>query len=154
MDRGSCSFAEKALNAQKAGAIGIIVANNVVTEAAFAMGFDQQHDSVQILAMMVSNDVGNALRQLNVRHGTGKTALFMSVELAAKAQTAAGTVGQIAMEQHVYVPEATQSWLQTHTKLDILETKETGSLTWQAMLINLAASMQPVQDLDQLLEDP
>lgn len=43
--RGACSFVEKAINVQAAGAVGIVVINHVNAQAAFAMGFDQCNQS-------------------------------------------------------------------------------------------------------------
>ena len=58
MFRGSCNFTVKVKNAQNAGAVGVIVSNNVTGDP-FAMGGSDT--SITIPAIMVSSDVGNSL---------------------------------------------------------------------------------------------
>lgn len=60
VDRGTCNFTDKVLNAQKAGAIGVIVANNVAGERAFAMGGTERR--VKIPSGMVTFEDGQTLR--------------------------------------------------------------------------------------------
>jgi hypothetical protein len=62
VDRGSCNFTVKVVNAQRAGAIGVIVANNVGTTAAFAMGGTDRR--IRIPSVMVGRDSGQALRMV------------------------------------------------------------------------------------------
>lgn len=59
IERGTCTFAEKATNAQQAGAIGAVVFNNLPGGAPFAMGATV---TVQIPAVMIGNAAGLALR--------------------------------------------------------------------------------------------
>lgn len=60
VERGTCNFTDKVLNAQKAGAIGVIVANNVAGERAFAMGGTERR--IKIPSGMVTFDDGQTLR--------------------------------------------------------------------------------------------
>jgi extracellular elastinolytic metalloproteinase len=60
IDRGSCDFTVKVMNAQGAGAIGVIVANNTGGDTAFSMGGTERR--VRIPAVMVSQNNGSALR--------------------------------------------------------------------------------------------
>lgn len=59
VDRGSCGFAVKAKNAQNAGAIGVIVANNV---AGAAPGLGGADNTVTIPTLSVSQADGMAIR--------------------------------------------------------------------------------------------
>jgi hypothetical protein len=58
-DRGTCNFSVKAVNAQRAGAVGLIVANNVPGNP-FEMGLGSGNP--RIPAVMISQDDGAALR--------------------------------------------------------------------------------------------
>lgn len=59
VNRGSCTFVTKTLNAQNAGAIGVIIANNAATGFPPLGGFDP---SVTIPTFGVTMDFGNTLR--------------------------------------------------------------------------------------------
>ncbi len=59
--RGSCEFGVKALNAQDAGAIGVIIINNLAGEPV-AMGGGVDGPSVTIPVVMISNITGALLR--------------------------------------------------------------------------------------------
>ena len=147
VDRGACSFVEKALNAQAAGARGIIVINNVQAESAFAMGFDQQHDVVKILAVMVSKMAGIELQKTVLQLSMNNQETYIVVQAdASSAGTNIGSTKTIAMEQHVYVPDATQSWLQTHDALQGHAKQGNTARTWQSLLMDLASSLQSLQD--------
>jgi len=61
LDRGECNFTVKVKNAQDAGAIAVIVANNVDGDAVITMGGDDS--LITIPSMMVSQNVGIAIRQ-------------------------------------------------------------------------------------------
>jgi len=62
VDRGTCNFTDKALNAQRAGATGIIVMNNVGGTEVFTMGGTSR--AVRIPAVMISQNDGAQLRAL------------------------------------------------------------------------------------------
>lgn len=61
IDRGTCSFATKAKNAQNAGAIGVVIANNVAGTAPALGGTDP---SVVIPTVSVSKDDGDWLKNV------------------------------------------------------------------------------------------
>lgn len=65
IDRGTCPFATKILNAQQAGAIGVIMANNV-TGNPIAMGGNGT--GINIPSGMTTLGAGNALKQLLNQH--------------------------------------------------------------------------------------
>ena len=62
IDRGTCAFVDKVLNAQIAGAVGVIVANNVGGDAIFTMGGTSRR--IRIPAVMIGQDDGAALEAL------------------------------------------------------------------------------------------
>ncbi|RYV03417.1 peptidase M36 [Shewanella sp. OPT22] len=62
IDRGACSFIDKILNAQNAGAIGVIVANNA-DGSAIRMGGDDPKLEIQIPNIMISKAEGMELDQ-------------------------------------------------------------------------------------------
>jgi len=76
VDRGTCSFAEKAVNAQTAGAIGVIVANNVAPGLP-PMGGDDP--TVTIVNVGISQADGNSIKAnlpgVNVTIGLSATLL-------------------------------------------------------------------------------
>jgi hypothetical protein len=61
IDRGSCDFAVKVKNAQNAGAIGVIVADNVPGEYPIIMGGTD--NTITTPAFMVSFETGDAMKQ-------------------------------------------------------------------------------------------
>jgi hypothetical protein len=67
IDRGGCEFGLKALNAQQAGAIGVVIANNNVADPdeTFVMGAGASGGSVTIPGVMVSKNSGDALKLLS-----------------------------------------------------------------------------------------
>jgi len=69
IDRGGCQFSLKALNAQNAGAIAVIICNNN-GDAPFTMGPGDQGDDVTIPAIMISQadcqTIRNALPGVNL----------------------------------------------------------------------------------------
>ncbi len=62
VDRGSCEFGVKGLNAQNAGAIGVVVVNNVAGNSTIAMGGGAVGGLVTIKAGMIGNDDGNLIK--------------------------------------------------------------------------------------------
>ncbi|MBW3671549.1 MAG: DUF11 domain-containing protein [Acidobacteria bacterium] len=60
VDRGDCTFVTKALNAQQAGAIALIIANNV---EGGAVGMSGSDDSITIPVISVSKEDGATIRQ-------------------------------------------------------------------------------------------
>ena len=142
VERGSCSFMEKAVNVEKAGALGMIVVNNVISEAAFAMGFDRHEHSMNITAMMVNKDAGQTLR--HPQDDPDDEAPLLLVELIDLLNATQSPGQSVYMEQHVYVPDATQSWLENND--DLTKLAHQGSLTWQSLLSDLAASIHSVQN--------
>lgn len=60
IDRGNCTFTMKAANAQAAGAIAVIVANNVASAA--PPGMSGSDPSITIPVVSVTQDVGNLIK--------------------------------------------------------------------------------------------
>lgn len=60
IDRGDCVFVEKVKNAQNAGAVGVVIANNVADPAIIQMGGSDT--SITISSVMVSQADGNTIR--------------------------------------------------------------------------------------------
>ena len=140
VDRGTCSFVEKALHAQQAGATGIIVINHMPDEPAFAMGSDQQGQAVTVVAMMVNKEAGLHLEQSNKQFGFSSDHKFV-ISAADFQSTTSGSSTSMGFEQHVYVPDATQAWLQKLKITHEAAKQVNASRTWQTMLMNLAATM-------------
>jgi len=63
IDRGTCAFVDKALNAQTAGAIAVIVANNQGGTTRITMGGDTHR--VRIPSVMVSQNDGAAIKAMS-----------------------------------------------------------------------------------------
>jgi minor extracellular serine protease Vpr len=61
IDRGVCTFSEKIRNAQTAGAVGVLVVNNVAGDPT-AMGSDGTPDQPTIPAAMLGKAEGNAIK--------------------------------------------------------------------------------------------
>jgi hypothetical protein len=70
VDRGTCNFTDKAVNAQTAGAIGVVVANNQPGDTALLMGGSD--DSIAIPVVSVTQADGATLRG-NVGAGVSVT---------------------------------------------------------------------------------
>ncbi|MEO7314178.1 MAG: M36 family metallopeptidase, partial [Ginsengibacter sp.] len=62
IERGGCSFAEKSLNAQLAGAKGVIIFDNVATNVLILMGGED--NSITIPSIAILQSAGNALKTL------------------------------------------------------------------------------------------
>ena len=100
LDRGGCAaplgfFINKVANAQAAGAIAVIVVNNVPGDAVFSMGVPAgPNPTITIPAIMVSNNYGNSL----------KTAMLLN------------TVNVSLSAQTVLVSDACSNFVITHTE--------------------------------------
>ena len=145
VDRGSCSFMEKALNVEQAGALAVIVINIKDSEAAFAMGSDEQPHDVKILSMMVSKHVGQDLRHPKDSIQGSSEPRLLNVDLVDLPNATLGSAQSAYMEQHVYVPEATQSWLENNGDVTRLAQQDKSKSTWQSLVLDLAASIQSMQ---------
>lgn len=62
VDRGACEFGLKGLNAQNAGAIGVVVVNNVAGNETISMGAGAFGGLVTIPSGMIGNDDGNTIK--------------------------------------------------------------------------------------------
>ena len=62
-DRGSCNFSLKALNAQNAGAIALIIANNIPGAGTFNMGAGNFATDVTIPVVMINYEDGQILKE-------------------------------------------------------------------------------------------
>lgn len=62
VDRGSCEFGAKGVNAQNAGAVAMVVINNQAGNGVITMGAGAQGGSVTIPAAMIGNDDGQTIR--------------------------------------------------------------------------------------------
>jgi extracellular elastinolytic metalloproteinase len=62
VDRGTCEFGAKGVNAEAAGAIGMIVVNNAAGNDTIPMGAGAQGGSVRIPSAMIGNDDGLIIR--------------------------------------------------------------------------------------------
>lgn len=80
--RGTCEFSTKALNAQNAGAIGVIIVNNEPGDATIDMGAGVDAASVAIPVIMVSANVGARINAaVNSGQARGVLAQFNGGEL-------------------------------------------------------------------------
>lgn len=138
--RGGCSFVEKAINVQAAGAIGMVVINHVAAQSAFTMGFDQQDVTVDLIAMMVSKEVGLELLDTAGQLEVHRQQTYINIEAQAHSNLSANT-GQTTREHHVIVPDATQRWLQSHRHL-----QKDATAAWQSLLMDLAAPVLSLKD--------
>jgi extracellular elastinolytic metalloproteinase len=66
--RGNCDFTVKVMNAQNAGATGVVVANNAGTTESFTMGGTSR--KIRIPAIMIGHDDGDALAAMSNATGT------------------------------------------------------------------------------------
>ena len=79
VDRGGCDFTIKAINAQSAGAIGVIVVNNTPENPHYVINMGGSDDNITIPAVMVSYRSGSDIdAQLAI--GTVTTTIKSSVE--------------------------------------------------------------------------
>lgn len=141
VDRGICSFADKASHAQQAGAKAVVVVNNISQEPAFAMGCDHAAADLHIVAAMVTQDTG---QQLHVASHDSSVAIIASVQPLNQATADTAAAKHITVEHQVYVPDMTQDWLQRlYSKYEISSTH-----SWQTEMTELMTSVQyQLQDL-------
>ncbi len=64
IDRGNCNFTVKIKNAQIAGAIAVIVVNNVGGNSIIIMGASPTDNTITIPAVMITQNDGNAIKSL------------------------------------------------------------------------------------------
>jgi len=64
IDRGDCSFADKALNAEAAGALGVIIVNNLNSGAILLSAGGDFEDNLTIPTVSISKEDGDYLKQL------------------------------------------------------------------------------------------
>jgi hypothetical protein len=74
IDRGACNFTQKAVNAQNAGAIAVIIANNKDGDATITMSGDDE--TITIASMMVSENEGAAIYALLAANETVSIDIF------------------------------------------------------------------------------
>lgn len=82
VERGSCDFSTKVLNAQRAGAAAVIVANNAATDI-FTMGPGQGANRVSIPSVMISQADGTALKALVAPSGTTRKLAVQPLQIDA-----------------------------------------------------------------------
>lgn len=157
VSRGACSFVEKAINAQAAGAIGIVVIDHVEAQTAFAMGFDQQDHGVNLIAMMVNKEVGLELLDIVKQLEIHRQQTYINIEAQPCSDLSDNTNGQTTQEHHVVVPDATQRWLQSLGDLQKSATQGRSSPAWQSLLMDLAAPIlslegQTLQQTDTIMQ--
>lgn len=75
IDRGACFFGLKVANAEAAGAVGVVIANNIPGDPAFSMSADP--DVATIPAMMITFEEGDGLK---IALGGGPVTLDMFAE--------------------------------------------------------------------------
>lgn len=68
VDRGTCNFTVKVLNAQTAGAVAVIVANNQGTTEIFTMGGTNRR--IRIPSVMIGKNDGDSLKALDAPNAT------------------------------------------------------------------------------------
>lgn len=90
VDRGTCTFTVKVKNAQNAGAVGVVVANNVTAGLPAMGGTDP---TINIPSIGISQSLGNALRALpQVNPGDGGVLVTMHKNLIIRAGSTNGLV--------------------------------------------------------------
>ena len=72
IDRGVCEFGTKALNAQKARAIGVIIANDRAGTTVIPMGPGADGKFVKIQAVMISQNDGTELKTFASPNATAR----------------------------------------------------------------------------------
>jgi hypothetical protein len=75
IDRGGCAFSIKAYNAQKAGASGVIIINDVPGSSVSPMATGDYASQVKIPVVMLSNDNGKYIRKIMADSGYAKISM-------------------------------------------------------------------------------
>ena len=94
IDRGACGFAVKAKNAQNAGAIGVLIANNA---AGAAPGLGGTDATVVIPTVSVSQADGNALKAALVTRSRTASGVIARIGLFGTQFAGADTLGRMKM---------------------------------------------------------
>ena len=81
IDRGACDFSLKVLNAQLAGAIAVIVANNQGATATITMGPGEGAKKIRIPAVMISQNDGAALKQIPSPNATARRLAVLPLQI-------------------------------------------------------------------------
>lgn len=81
IDRGACDFSLKVLNAQLAGAIAVIVANNQGATATITMGAGVGANRVRIPAVMISQNDGTALKAIPSPNATARRLAVLPLQI-------------------------------------------------------------------------
>jgi hypothetical protein len=81
IDRGACDFSLKVLNAQLAGAIAVIVANNQGGTATITMGPGEGANRVRIAAVMISQNDGVALKAIPSPNATARRLAVLPLQI-------------------------------------------------------------------------
>jgi len=79
VDRGTCTFVVKVKNAQNAGAVGVVIANNVPTGLPGMGGSDP---TIKIPSIGITQALGQALRALPELSNPGRGGLPVSMQLS------------------------------------------------------------------------
>jgi hypothetical protein len=85
IDRGNCTFVQKVKNAQSAGAVGVIIVNNVASPATINMGGGDA--TISIPSVMVSLSDGNTIKSQLGANVNSTEMLDVLVPQGADAQT-------------------------------------------------------------------
>lgn len=97
IDRGDCTFVQKVINAQAAGAIGVIIVNNVAGDGVVEMGGDDNTITIPVLSVSLEDGA-----RIRMALDTG-----ISVTLRADPSSLAGTDDQ--GRPLIYAPNPLQS---------------------------------------------
>ncbi len=81
IDRGACDFSLKVFNAQSAGAIAVIVANNQGGTATITMGAGANAKQVRIPAVMISQNDGAALKEIPSPNATERRLAVLPLQI-------------------------------------------------------------------------
>jgi hypothetical protein len=103
VDRGVCSFTIKVKNAQDAGAIGVIVADNVAGSPPAGLGGADA--TITIPAVRITQADGVTLKTALAKRSRTRSGVFATIGLNATAYSGADTLGRALM----YTPNPFQS---------------------------------------------